>query len=171
MDELDIPTSRGYDWEKRANEIKERDEEVCQRCGDHNGHYEYYPLSMEVHHIVPGKYLPKSAARVDLNLVTVCGTCHRNLEGSHVERQFAETDRDEALQILNLLKDRRRSVPSIARKAELSEDRVRVLVNQLQSMNCVTNPEQEFYQAVCPARVKSTVEQYKYVLEEHPEPD
>lgn len=157
-DELDVPSSRGYYWEKRSNEIKERDDEVCQRCGDHNGNYEYYPLSMEVHHIVPGKYLPKSDARVDLNLVTVCVTCHRNLEGSHIERQLAETSREDALQILNLLKNRPQSGTSISRQVELSEEQVRVLMDHLQSMNCVTKSEREFYRTVCPATFKSTVE-------------
>lgn len=155
---FDVPASRGYDWEKRSKEIKERDEGICQKCGNHNGNYEYYPLSMEVHHIVAGKYLPKSGARVDLNLVTLCGTCHGNLEGTHVERQLAETGRNDALQILNLLKDRQRRVPSISRKTELSEDRVRVLVDHLHSMNCIINSEREFYKAVCPATVKSKVE-------------
>ena len=158
MNELDLPASRRYDWEKRANEIRERDEEVCQRCRNHNGNYEYYPLTMEVHHIVPGKLLPKSAARVGLNLVTVCGTCHENLEGSHVEHQLAETGREDALSILNLLKNRQRSVTSISCETGLSEDRVRVLVTQLESMNCVTNSKQDFYRAVCPATVKSIVE-------------
>lgn len=156
--DFDVPASRGYDWEKRAKEIKERDEGVCQRCGDHNGNYEYFPVSMEVHHIVPGKYLPKSDARVGLNLVTVCSTCHGRLEGSHVERQLAETGRDNALQILNLLKSRRQNMSSVSRKVEFSEDSVRILVDQLKSMNCVTNPEQEFYEAICPATFKSVVE-------------
>lgn len=157
-DELDVPSSRGYDWEKRANEIKKRDDEICQRCGDHNEHYEYYPVTLEVHHIVAGKYLPKSMARVDLNLVTVCVTCHRKLEGAHVERQLAETGRDDALRILNLLKNRRKTVASVSRETELSKDRVRVLMDQLQSINCVTTPEHEFYEAVCPATLKSSVE-------------
>lgn len=35
---------------------------------------------MAVHYIVPGKYLPKSNARLNLDLVTVCETCHGYLE-------------------------------------------------------------------------------------------
>ena len=52
---FDVPEDRGSDWTKRSKEVRKRDNNVCQRCGNHNGNYEYDPLSMEVHHIVPGK--------------------------------------------------------------------------------------------------------------------
>ena len=39
--EFDVPEARGSDWTKRATEVRKRDNNVCQRCGDHNGNYEY----------------------------------------------------------------------------------------------------------------------------------
>jgi len=153
--EFDVPASRSYDWEKRATAIKERDNYVCQRCGDHNGNYEQYPLAMEAHHLVPGKYLPKPAARVELNLIAVCESCHGSLEGSHVEWQLAEIGRDEALQLLQLLKEQELTPHHLSRKLDLSEDRIRSIISQLERMNCVIPQGDGRYRTVCPARAKS----------------
>lgn len=158
---FDAPAARGYDWEKRSNEIKKRDNNVCQRCGDHNGNYEHHPLVMETHHLVPGKFLPKADARVDLNLVTVCGSCHGRLEGSHIERQFAETDRNEALRVLRILKERERSPYSLSRELELSDERIRSIISQLDRMNCLTDRGSVRYRATCPATAQSVVERTK----------
>lgn len=161
---FDAPKSREYDWKKRSNEIKERDDYICQRCGRHNGNYEHHPLSMETHHIVPGKYLPKADARVGLNLVTVCGTCHSWLEGAHVGYQLAETGRDEALRVLTSLEGRGHSVRSISRELELSEKRVQSVLSQLERMNCVTSVGNARYRRVCPATAKSAAERATWQL-------
>ena len=163
--EFDDPTKRGYGWTKRSKKVKERDQNICQRCGDHNGNYEYHPLVMETHHIVPGKYLPKADARVDLNLVTVCGTCHSHIEGAHVERQFKETGRDNALTILRMLKEKEHSLRFLCRTLDLSDEVVRTTMSQLEQMNCVTNIGSARYQATCPATAKSAAERARMQLE------
>ena len=84
-----------------------------------------------------GKYLPKTDARLDLNLITGCGTCHTRLEGAHVERQFAETDRHEALRVLRVLKEGGQTVYALERELDLPEERLRSLVSQLERMNCL----------------------------------
>ncbi|WP_339104218.1 HNH endonuclease [Haloterrigena salinisoli] len=160
--EFDAPASRSSDWKNRATEIKERDNYVCQRCGDHNGNHEQSPLSLETHHIVPGKYLPKSDARVGLNLVTVCESCHGFLEGSHVEWQLAEIGRDDALQILTVLKERRLTPHHLSRKLDISEDRIRSLVSLLERMNCLTTQGDGRYRTVCPATSKSRVRKARF---------
>ncbi|MDG5761534.1 HNH endonuclease [Natronococcus sp. A-GB1] len=162
---FDVPKARGSDWTKRATEVRTRDNNVCQRCGDHNGNYEYYPLSMAVHHIVPGKYLPKADARLDLNLVTGYGTCHTRLEGAHVERQFAETDRHEALRVLRVLKERGQTVYALERELEIPEERLRSLVSQLERMNCLQTRENVWYRAVCPGAAWSALEKLQSELE------
>ncbi|ELY63488.1 HNH endonuclease [Natrinema versiforme] len=159
--EFDVPASRSYDWEKRATEIKERDNYVCQRCGNHNGNYENYPLTMEAHHLVPGKYLSKPDARVELNLIAVCESCHGYLEGSHIEWQLNEIGRDDALQILSVLKERSLSPYLLSQKLETSEDCVRSLVSQLERMNCVTAQGGGRYRTVCPATAKSTADRVR----------
>lgn len=83
---------------------------------------------MEVHYIVPGKYLPKADARLDPNLVTVCGNCHNHLKGAHVERQFAETDRNEALRVLRVLKESEQTLYALERELDLPEEQLRSLV-------------------------------------------
>ncbi|MDG5820194.1 HNH endonuclease [Natronococcus sp. A-GB7] len=163
--EFDVPEERGSDWTKRATEVRKRDNSVCQRCGNHNGNDEYYPLSMAAHHIVPGKYLPKADARLDLNLVTVCGTCHNRLEGAHVERQFAKTDRDEALRVLRVLKEGGQTVYTLERELDLPEERLRSLVSQLERMNCLRTRENVRYRAACPGTAWSALEKLRSELE------
>ncbi|MFD1562801.1 HNH endonuclease [Haloarchaeobius amylolyticus] len=156
--EFDDPTTRGYEWTKRSKEIKKRDNKVCQRCGDHNGNYEYHPLVMETHHIVSGKYLPKADARVDLNLVTVCGTCHSHLERAPVEQQFKEIGRDNALTILRTLKEQEYSLHFLCRNLDLSDEQIQTIVPQLEQMNCITSRGSARYRATCPATSKSAAE-------------
>ena len=156
--EFDDPTKRGYGWTKRSKKVKKRDQNICQRCGDHNGNYEYHPLVMETHHIVPGKYLPKADARVDLNLVTVCGTCHSHLEGAPVEHQFKEIGRDNALTILRTLKEQEYSLHFLCRNLDLSDEQIQTIVPQLEQMNCITSRGSARYRATCPATSKSAAE-------------
>jgi ferredoxin len=164
QDSIDVPRERGGDWGKRAKEVRQRDNNVCQRCGNHNRNDEYDPLSMEVHHIVPGKFLPKADARLDLNLVTLCGSCHSRLEGAHVERQFAETDRDDALHILQALKEREQSLHSLARDVGLSKERLRPLVSQLERLNCLQTCGRARYRATCPGAAWSAAEKVRREL-------
>lgn len=104
--EKDVPQYRGTDWAKRRDEILDRDEEVCQRCGDYNGEGRDY-VDLEVHHIVKGKHLPITDSRIDLNLVTVCSECHGWLEsqGVTVEDQFRAVGRQDVADALSLLKE------------------------------------------------------------------
>ncbi|WP_425607717.1 HNH endonuclease [Natrononativus amylolyticus] len=159
--EFDDASSRGYGWRKRANQINERDDDVCQRCGDCNENYDHFPLAMSTHHIVPGKYLPKSDARVDLNLVTLCRTCHGSLEGVHVERQLAAIGRDDTLQVLEFLKGRRRNIRRVSKELDIPKERVESLIHQLECMNLVYSPGGQTYRAYCPAVSASLVQQYE----------
>ena len=123
------------------------------------------PLSTEVHHIVPGKYLPKADARLDLNLVMVCGNCHNHFEGAHVGRQFAETDRNEALRVLRALKESEQTLYALEREIDLPEERLRSLVSQLERMNCLRTRENIWYRAACPGVAWSAVEKLRSELE------
>jgi len=101
--ELDVPSTRGYDWDRRAREIKQSRGKVCEHCGDHNGNYEYYPLGFDVHHIVKGRHLPKRAARSEINLTVVCSNCHSRLEDEPANLQFRATGHTEMAQTLEVL--------------------------------------------------------------------
>ncbi|WP_232833736.1 hypothetical protein [Saliphagus sp. LR7] len=116
---------------------------------------------MNTHHIVSGKYLPKEDARIDLNLVTLCSTCHGRLEGAHIERQLAETGRDDALGIVEFLKGRRRNVHGIARELDLPEERVESLVDHLERMCCIGHIQGRVYRAICPATAHATAVKYE----------
>ena len=105
------------------------------------------PLSTEVHHIVPGKCLPNADARLDLDLVTVCGNCHNHFEGAHAERRFAETDRNEALRVPRALKQSEQTLYA------------------LESMNCLRTRENIWYRAACPGVAWSAVEKLRSELE------
>lgn len=88
---LDLPCCRGHDWRKRSREVKKQRGKECERCGEHNGKYEHYPIQLHTHHIVKGKHLPLSVARIDANLVVVCERCHGRMEGEPAAKQYEWT--------------------------------------------------------------------------------
>jgi len=82
-------TSRGRDFRWIANAIRMRDG-CCLRCGNVDAGES--GRALHVHHIVPEETL--RAADEDphdpTNLISVCGPCHRTLEGMAPESQRAE---------------------------------------------------------------------------------
>lgn len=68
----------GSMWEKRRQEVLERDNYRCQRCGvTQFYHVEVYGFGLDVHHETPLKEFSdlKKAHHMD-NLVVLCRTCH-----------------------------------------------------------------------------------------------
>lgn len=78
----------GPNWEEQRLKARIRDQGRCQRCGIHDGkHLETANQVNHVHHIVPrSKYVTageldyEKANRLD-NLVTLCASCHQQVEG------------------------------------------------------------------------------------------
>lgn len=87
---LDRPANRGYDWQKRSREIKEKRGKKCERCGDHNENYEYYPVALQTHHVVKGRHLPIANSRCAVNLVVVCRQCHGHMEAEPAANQYRQ---------------------------------------------------------------------------------
>ncbi|MFC6720907.1 HNH endonuclease [Natrialbaceae archaeon GCM10025810] len=140
--EYDVPLYRGHDWTKRRNEILERDGEKCQRCGDwNNGEGNY--VDLQAHHIVPGKKLPKDDARIDLNLITVCSSCHGWLEkqGVHTPTQFEEVGREDVSAILEELTENSATASDLCEVSGLSGSDLDDLLNDLRRLNLVEDAE------------------------------
>lgn len=136
--ENDVPRYRGHEWTKRSKEILERDGRKCQRCGDwNNGEGNY--VALEVHHIVPGKQLPKEDARIDLNLITVCSSCHGWLEqqGVFVPEQFKEVGREDVATILEELADANATISDLCDSVGASEDHLNDLLDDLRRLKLV----------------------------------
>jgi 5-methylcytosine-specific restriction endonuclease McrA len=59
--------------------VRNRDCFRCRRCGVHEDEYD---SQLDVHHIVPFRKFDESEeANTPSNLVTVCRSCHREIEG------------------------------------------------------------------------------------------
>ena len=69
-------------WRKKAEEIRERDKNLCQVCLKHNI-FNYKDLS--VHHIIP---ISENQALMleNSNLITVCERCHKDCESGKIPR-------------------------------------------------------------------------------------
>lgn len=71
----------GDNWPEMRRKARERDGNTCQRCGfePDGGH-------LDVHHIRPVKRfdVPEDANTFD-NLITVCRSCHRKIEGIMID--------------------------------------------------------------------------------------
>jgi len=68
----------GPEWAKKRLAALERDEYICQVCGNSEGENSHH-----VHHKIPFKSFetPQEANRLE-NLTTVCPTCHRRVESA-----------------------------------------------------------------------------------------
>lgn len=108
MTDVDNPQDRGSGWQARRRQIIKRDENTCRQCGDSPDRYEkYIPIGIEVHHIVKGRDLPKTRARMDCNLVSLCSRCHNVIERRSPEEQFMLVGEEELADTLVLLKEGR----------------------------------------------------------------
>jgi len=73
----------GPNWESKRQEVIQRDNECCSKCGMTRGqHREKFGQDLHVHHIEPlreiGDYT--KANKLD-NLLTLCFRCHQAIEG------------------------------------------------------------------------------------------
>lgn len=72
-------------WRRVRRQVKERDSDTCQLCGDRRSALDRAP---DVHHIRPVKRFEHPAdAHEPLNLVQLCTKCHRFMESRSVENQ------------------------------------------------------------------------------------
>jgi len=85
-----IPT--GTNWNTISENIRIRDNYVCQKCGV--GEDETF--SLDVHHIVPRRLFHKWASvddgNVPRNLITLCRGCHRNIECDNMSEVYPESN-------------------------------------------------------------------------------
>ena len=78
-----------YEWQKKREEIKQRDRYVCQLCirGLQGTRKRYEHESLSVHHIIPLEENPENAMD-DNNLITLCDMHHELAELGKIERKL-----------------------------------------------------------------------------------
>lgn len=75
-----------YKWHKKAKEIKEKANYLCEVCRD-KGIYTFEGL--ETHHIVSVKNEPGMLLD-DLNLICLCTACHKKAEAGKLTKEYLE---------------------------------------------------------------------------------
>jgi len=146
MNELDAADNRGYDWRKRSREIKQRDEDTCQRCGKQKYEDGRYNTGIVTHHIVPGRELPKCDARCDLNLVTVCTNCHEAIEGKPAKTQFLQCERPSAGIALDMLSEGRCTAEYIADSLDVPTIYIKKRLAELKRLGLVHDVYRGLYE-------------------------
>lgn len=78
----------GPNWDKRAEEIRKRDDYECQNCGMSNReHIGEYGSKLNVHHIKKLRNFDSyDAANTGENLITLCNSCHSTYEHLPIRR-------------------------------------------------------------------------------------
>ena len=71
-------------WRRKAEEIKERDLQLCRVC---LAQKRYVFRDLSVHHIVPLRE-DITLGLVNDNLITLCRRCHEDAENGRFEREF-----------------------------------------------------------------------------------
>lgn len=71
-------------WRRKAEEIKERDLQLCRVC---LAQKRYVFRDLSVHHIVPLRE-DITLGLVNDNLITLCRRCHEDAETGRFEREF-----------------------------------------------------------------------------------
>ena len=71
-------------WRRKAEEIKERDLQLCRVC---LAQKRYVFRNLSVHHIVPLRE-DISLGLVNDNLITLCRRCHEDAENGRISREF-----------------------------------------------------------------------------------
>lgn len=81
-----------YIWQKKREEIKERDLYLCVACRDENinGKIKYNFDDLEVHHIVPLKEDYSLRLEND-NLITLCNNHHRDAESGAIKADYLKS--------------------------------------------------------------------------------
>jgi endogenous inhibitor of DNA gyrase (YacG/DUF329 family)/transposase-like protein len=74
---------RGANWHTQREKARERDNHKCQQCGKESGEE-----SHDVHHIIPFEEFDdhERANRLE-NLITLCKSCHQNVEWGNISVQ------------------------------------------------------------------------------------
>jgi len=77
----------GPNWQQKRERVLERDDYECQKCSlDNEAHRQRRGRGLHVHHIVPlRKFDDVEEANQPDNLVTLCASCHSELEGNTLE--------------------------------------------------------------------------------------
>lgn len=83
----------GDDWDEKRLEARIRDQGRCQRCSIHDGeHIEEVGRVNHVHHIQPRSQFMDEDGNLNYeraneleNLITLCSTCHKKLEGLPID--------------------------------------------------------------------------------------
>ena len=71
----------GTNWKEKRRRVRERDDHVCQRCGDDGD-----DRRLNVHHLIPRRLFLKwdtpdiEEANVLRNLIALCAQCHQKVE-------------------------------------------------------------------------------------------
>ena len=72
------------DWKSKAEEIRQRDKQLCQMCLKNNI-FNYKQI--EIHHIIPLSI--DWQKRLDnYNLIALCNTCHRLAETNKIDKEL-----------------------------------------------------------------------------------
>lgn len=72
---------RGPNWERQRQKARERDDFVCQYCGEGD-------TELDVHHIIPfNEFDTYKKANHLQNLITLCDSCHSNAEWGNIATQ------------------------------------------------------------------------------------
>lgn len=81
----------GPNWGEQRQKALERDGYTCQRCGMRSAtHKEEKGKELNIHHITPAREFDDYEKQNNLdNLITLCSSCHRKLEGLPIDRQTA----------------------------------------------------------------------------------
>jgi ribosomal protein L31 len=72
---------RGPNWHKQRTKARKRDNHECQNCGDEDS-------ELDVHHIIPfSEFDDYKQANQLQNLITLCDSCHSNVEWGNITVQ------------------------------------------------------------------------------------
>jgi 5-methylcytosine-specific restriction endonuclease McrA len=83
---------RGYygpSWDEARRKVRERDDYTCQRCGiDEESHIERYGVELHTHHVEPFRNFENHEEANELgNLLLLCASCHREIEGLPIDNR------------------------------------------------------------------------------------
>lgn len=80
------PEYYGSQWPEKREEIRDRDGDVCQRCGDTMAELGIAP---DVHHIIPVReFDDPNDAHTKENMIQLCKSCHRYVEELPTDEQI-----------------------------------------------------------------------------------
>lgn len=140
-DRLDTPGSRGYEWKKLSDRVKDKYDWTCQSCGLEygTGNPGRGWVGIETHHVVRGRYLPVGAARCDINLVPVCDGCHGRIEGNPPEKQYRIVGWTDIADTIALLKQERVTPEFVDIETGMGVLKAYAVLDQLETIRIARN--------------------------------